>query len=91
VTTNHPGQADRPLHFTIPHSFVIQTAAYAVMLLLMMGMMNVRKMLFLEIKAKIQLHLVGYIYTYLNTMHGTMNLNKKAPVFDALNWHRRSS
>jgi hypothetical protein len=30
----------------------------------------------LEIKAKIQLHLVGYIYTYLNTMHGNKNLKK---------------
>jgi hypothetical protein len=31
---------------------------------------------FLEIKAKLQLRLVGYIYTYCNTMHGTMNLKK---------------
>jgi uncharacterized membrane protein len=27
VTTNQPGKADRTLHFTIPHSFVIPTAA----------------------------------------------------------------
>jgi hypothetical protein len=29
---------------------------------------------FLEMKAKIQLHLAWYIYTYWNTMYGTMNL-----------------
>jgi hypothetical protein len=36
----------------------------------------------LEIKAKIiKLHLVGYIYTYWNTMHSTMNLKFKESIY----------
>jgi hypothetical protein len=35
----------------------------------------------LEIKAKIiHLHLVGYIYTFCNAMHGTMNLKFIGPL-----------
>jgi hypothetical protein len=48
-------------------------AAYAVMLLLMMAWQKPETCRVLEIKAKIQLHL-GYIYTYLNTVHGNKNL-----------------
>jgi hypothetical protein len=44
VTTYQPGQPYRTLHFTSPHSYVIPTAAYAVMLPLMMGMVNARNM-----------------------------------------------
>jgi hypothetical protein len=44
VKTNHRGQADLTLHFTIPHSFVIRTAVYAVMLLLRMAMINARNL-----------------------------------------------
>jgi hypothetical protein len=44
--------------------YVIPTAAYAVMLLLMMGMVNAQNSRVLEIKAKIHLHLDGYIYTH---------------------------
>jgi hypothetical protein len=51
------------------------------MLLLMMGMVNPETCRVfdrvLEIKAKIQLHLVGYIDTYRNTVQGTKNLKKK--------------
>jgi hypothetical protein len=39
---------------------------------------------FLEIKAKIPLHLVGCIYTYRNTMHGTMNLKFLVMFWDDL-------
>jgi hypothetical protein len=42
TVTNHPGQPYGSLHFTSPHSYVIPTAAYAVMLLLMMDMVNAR-------------------------------------------------
>jgi hypothetical protein len=42
VTTHYPGQPYRTLHFTSPHSYAIPTAAYAVMLFLMMGMVSAR-------------------------------------------------
>jgi hypothetical protein len=49
-------------------TYVMPTDAYAVMILLMMGLVNAQTRRVLdrvhEIKAKIQLHLVGYIYTY---------------------------
>jgi hypothetical protein len=52
------------LHFTIPHSYVISTAAYAVMYSWWWAWWSPETCRVLEIKAKIiQLHL-GYIYTY---------------------------
>jgi hypothetical protein len=60
--------------------YVIQMAAFPVILLLMMGMVNAKTYRVLVIKAKIQLHLIGYNYTYWYTMHGTMNL-KSIPFY----------
>jgi hypothetical protein len=76
----HPSWTDLPdttLHFTILHSYVIPTAAYAVMYSWWWAWWRPETCRVLEIKAKIiQLHLVRYIYTYWYTMHGTMNLKK---------------
>jgi hypothetical protein len=44
VTTYQLGQPYRTLHFTSQHSHVIPMAAYLVMLLLMMDVVNVRNM-----------------------------------------------
>jgi hypothetical protein len=44
VTTNHPGQSYWTLHFMIQRSNVIPTPAYALMLLLMMGIVKARNM-----------------------------------------------
>jgi hypothetical protein len=67
VTTNHPGQSYRTLHFTSRSNIhVIPTAAYAVMYSWWWAWWWPETRRVLEIKANIiQLHLVGYIYTYL--------------------------
>jgi hypothetical protein len=61
VTTKHPGKSYRILHFTIPHSYFIPTATYAVIYSWRWAWWKPETCRVLEIKAKIQLHLDGYI------------------------------